>query len=99
FHKVNQRGGTRYPHSSADWAQEISLDLDMVSAICPYCHILLVEADDNSFTNLGAAVNQAALNANVISNSYGGVEFGGEMSFAQFYNHPGHAIVASAGDD
>jgi subtilase family serine protease len=72
----------------------------MVSAICPYCHILLVEADDNSLANLGRAVNQAVrLNANVVSNSYGGVEFRGQMSLASFYNHPGHVIVASAGDD
>src|SRR5437764_11804199 len=32
FRKVNQNGGTTYPSTSASWAQEISLDLDMVSA-------------------------------------------------------------------
>lgn len=99
FKKVNQRGGRTYPSADPNWAQEISLDLDMVSAICPNCHILLVEADDNSFDNLGRAASEAAiLNANVISNSYGGSEFDGEMSFAQFYNHPGHVYVASSGD-
>jgi len=99
FRKVNQRGGTTYPSGSTDWGQEISLDLDMVSAICPNCHILLVEADDDSFDNLGRAVNEAAnLHANEISNSYGGSEFKGETSFASFYNHPGHVIVVSSGD-
>ena len=44
FSKVDQNGGTNYPRKNAGWAQEISLDLDMVSAICPNCHILLVEA-------------------------------------------------------
>src|ERR1041384_2794133 len=42
FRKVNQTGGTLYPAPSPDWGLEISLDLDMVSAICPNCHILLV---------------------------------------------------------
>ena len=60
FRKVDQNGGTRYPKKNGGWAQEISLDLDMVSAICPNCHILLVESNTNSFVNLGAAVNRAA---------------------------------------
>ncbi len=96
---MDQRGGTIHPAGDANWAQEISLDLDMASAICPNCHILLVEADDDSYNNLGAAVNQAVkLNADEISNSYGGVEFKGEKSYASFYDHPGHVITASSGD-
>ena len=99
FRKVNQSGGTTYPPSDIGWSQEISLDLDMVSAICPKCHILLVEANDNSFNNLGKAVNEAVkLQANEVSNSYGGSEFSNETSFASFYNHPGHVITASSGD-
>ena len=99
FRKVNQSGGTTYPPSDIGWSQEISLDLDMVSAICPKCHILLVEANDNSFNNLGKAVNEAVkLQANEVSNSYGGSEFSNETSFASFYHHPGHVITASSGD-
>jgi len=99
FRKVNQRGGTTYPAGNTDWGQEIALDLDMASAICPNCHLLLVEADDDSFQNLGRAANEAAiLNANEISNSYGGSEYSGEGSIAPFYNHPGHIYVASSGD-
>jgi len=60
FRKVNQSGGTKYPRNNGGWAQEISLDLDMVSAVCPNCHILLVEASSNSFANLVAAVDEAA---------------------------------------
>ena len=57
------------------WASEITLDLDMVSAICPNCHILLVEATSPTTANLGTAVNTAvALGAIVVSNSYGGSE-------------------------
>src|ERR1051326_8294531 len=60
FHKVDQRGGTSYPPANAGWAGEISLDIDMVSAIAPLAHILLVEADDNFTDNLAASVDEAA---------------------------------------
>ena len=60
FKKVNQAGGSSYPRKDGGWAQEISLDLDMVSATCPDCRILLVEATTASFANLGAAVTYAA---------------------------------------
>jgi subtilase family serine protease len=81
------------------WAEEISLDLDMASAICPSCKILLVEAKTNSFANLSAAVDRAAaLGATVISNSYGGGEYSGEVNDQSHYNHPGIAITVSSGD-
>jgi subtilase family serine protease len=99
FRKVNQSGGTSYPRRNTGWAEEISLDLDMVSAICPLCHILLVEATSSSLPDLGTAVNEAArLGAQEISNSYGGSEFGGEAGYQSYYNHPGIAIIASSGD-
>jgi hypothetical protein len=101
FRKVNQRGvqGSD-PAADGGWAQEISLDLDMVSAICPKCRILLVEADSNSFTDLGASVNTAiALGATIVSNSYGGTEWSTEAWYADaYYNHPGVAVLASTGD-
>jgi subtilase family serine protease len=99
FEKVNQSGGTAYPRGNTGWAEEISLDLDMVSAICLNCHIMLVEASSNSFANLGAAVNYAASHGAVaISNSYGGSEFSGEASYEAPYNHPGIAVTVSSGD-
>jgi subtilase family serine protease len=71
----------------------------MVSAVCPNCHILLVEASSNRFANLAAAVDEAAkLGANAISNSYGGGEYSGEVTDQLHYNHPGIAITASSGD-
>jgi subtilase family serine protease len=100
FRKVDQNGGTAYPRGDMGWAEEISLDLDMASAICPNCKILLVEAKTPSFTNLSAAVDRAALmGATVISNSYGGSEFSGEVSSQSHYNHPGIAITVSSGDN
>ena len=100
FRKVNQTGGTSYPSADSGWGLEISLDLDMVSAVCPKCNILLVEATSNSFADLGAAVNEAvALGVVAVSNSYGGSESPGETSLdLLYYNHPGVAITASSGD-
>ena len=100
FRKINQTGGTKYPRSNGGWAQEISLDLDMVSAICPGCHILLVEATSNSFANLTTAVDTAARQTGVvaISNSYGGSEYSSEVSDQSHYNHPGIAVTVSSGD-
>lgn len=100
FRQVNQNGATSpLPSSDVGWSEEISLDLDMASAICPNCHILLVEASSASFTNLGAAVNEAArLGASTISNSYGGGESSSETSIASAYNHAGIVITASSGD-
>ncbi len=99
FRKVDQNGGTSYPRANASWSEEISLDVDMVSAICPSCRILLVEASSNSFANLSAAVDEAAkLGATEISNSYGGSEYSSETSDQSHYNHPGVAITVSSGD-
>ncbi len=100
FKKVNQTGGSTPPTANASWGQEISLDIDMVSAICPNCHILLVESNSASFVDLGTAVNTAAsLGANAISNSYGGGESSAETTtYDAYYNHPGHAITVSSGD-
>jgi subtilase family serine protease len=101
FNKVNEFGSATgpFPANDAGWAQEISLDVDMVSAICPNCHILLVEANTSSFNDLAAAVDTAArLGANAISNSYGGSEFSSEISAQSHFNHPGVMITASSGD-
>src|ERR1051325_5067533 len=101
FRKVNQSGGTLpMPPPEPDWSLEISLDLDMVSAVCPNCHILLVEANTNLNTDLYASEDTAArLGANEISNSYGGGESSTETSQDVHFNHPGIAITASTGDD
>ena len=102
FRKIDQAGGTNYPRGDMGWAEEISLDLDMASAICPNCRILLVEAKSNAFSNLVAAVDRAAAaGATVISNSYGGSEFSSEASstYEGHYNHPGIAITVSSGDN
>ena len=98
FRKVDQSGGHSYPTVDEGWSQEISLDLDMVSAVCPNCHILLVEAQSSSQSNLGLAVNTAVrLGADAVSNSYGGPD-ASDSSYGRYYHHAGVAITASAGD-
>jgi hypothetical protein len=109
FKKINQRGEEGdYPAPDDGWAGEISLDLDMVSAIAPKANIILVEADSPSFDDLGSSVNQAvAQGAKYVSNSYGtgysstpgSGEDPSETAYAEeYYNHPGVAVVASSGD-
>ena len=94
---LDQRGGHNYPPDNARWDPEQALDVDMVSAACPTCKILMVQADKSSFKSLEAAENTAAKQTGVvaISNSYGG----GQGSNNPAYNHPGIAITASTGDN
>ncbi|MCL2551464.1 MAG: putative Ig domain-containing protein [Actinomycetia bacterium] len=100
FKKVDQNGGTSYPTADSGWAGEISLDLDMVSAVCPSCHILLVEATSASMSDLGISVNRAVtMGAKYVSNSYGGSESSSDTSYdSSYFNHPGVAITVSSGD-
>lgn len=103
FEQLGQNGQTSPlpANDTSGWALEESLDLDMVSAICPHCKILLVEANNSSFANLGTAVNAAiAAGAQYVSNSYGGSESSSETSLdSSYYDHPGDVVTASAGDN
>lgn len=84
--------------SSPPYAEESALDIQMVSAICPNCNILLVEADTPGVGDAISSVATAeALGANVISNSY---VWGGELfsTLSTFDDHPGVVITAGAGD-
>jgi subtilase family serine protease len=99
FRKVDQRGGTTFPRPDPGWSSEIALDLDMVSAVCPRCTILLVEADSALIDDLGAGVDTAAsLGATAVSNSYYALEWANEAGEDVHYRHPGIAITASSGD-
>lgn len=100
FSKVNQRGqNSGYPTLDAGWAQEVALDLDMVSAACPNCKLLLVEADSSLIDDLGASVDTAATFRPIaISNSYFAWEWPTEGSEEVHYHHPGIAITVSSGD-
>lgn len=105
FKKVDQTGGTDYPGStSASWEREISLDLDAVSALCPNCHIVLVEANSAGISDLATAQSEASQQgASVISDSWA-VQLTGSNSAQVFsssgaYTFPGITTVAASGDD
>jgi len=102
FAKVNEEGEASPLPAAAGttgWATEESLDLDVVSAICPNCHILLVEANSPYLDDLGTAVDSAvSLGARFVSNSYAAPEASGDSAYNAYYDHPGVAVTAAAGD-
>ncbi len=100
FRKMNQNGSTLatdMPPANSGWAMEIALDLDAVSALCPNCKIVLVEANSAYSNDLAAAISRAVLSgAKQVSNSYGGVQYSPDWYFNPTY--PGVALLASTGD-
>ncbi len=100
--KVNQKGhASPLPPSGvgSGWDLEATLDVSMISAACPHCRILVVEADDSSIASLARTEDTAArMGAQVISNSYGARESGYSQQFARAYRHRGHVITVSTGD-
>lgn len=98
---LDQNGGTSLPRMDVGWAQEQALDVDAVSAACPGCNIVVIQAKSASFANLGAAVVTASKLAGVaaISNSYGSTGDAGDSTYGSYYNHPGIAVTASTGDN
>ncbi|HEY1603451.1 MAG TPA: dockerin type I domain-containing protein [Pirellulales bacterium] len=90
---------------------EISLDVEWAHALAPGANILLVEATDNSFSNLDVAVSTAVHSgigtlsslpaASVVSMSYGAIETFSQNDPA-LYSTPsgkvGVTFIASSGD-
>jgi subtilase family serine protease len=99
LHIFNQSGASKpLPKQNNGWAVEEALDLDMVSAICPHCHIDLIEAKSAANTNLGIAENTAARKARYISNSWGNSEYQSENTANHYFKHPGHVVAFASGD-
>jgi hypothetical protein len=112
FKKINQTGGKSFGGGEPPWGLEMSLDLDMASAICQECHILLVEADNSSTENMDLAEDEAAsfkegggsespfgfYGTTVISNSWGRPETSEETSRDTYFKHEGIPITVAAGD-
>ncbi|HKN55687.1 MAG TPA: S53 family peptidase, partial [Amycolatopsis sp.] len=100
FTKTNGKGKPApLPKPDQGWSSEISLDLDMVSAVCPGCKILLVEADDDSVAALASAERTATSSGAVaVSNSWGGDESSETATYTGAFSHPGVAVTASTGD-
>jgi len=68
----------------------------MVSAICPNCKILLVEAASTSIADLSTAEKYAIAHADYVSNSWSGNE--GTKTYDDDYKAGCGAIVAATGD-
>jgi subtilase family serine protease len=100
FRKLNQNGKLApLPAPDYGWAEEISLDLDAVSAVCPSCHILLVEANGPRIRPLVTAVDTAVrLGAIAVSNSYGGREDRSILTWDKHFNRRGVTMTAASGD-
>jgi subtilase family serine protease len=105
FTQYNQNGQTSPLPATApasdDWTLEESLDVDMVSAICPLCKIDLVEATNDSGNGLYIAEETAAttLGAKYISNSWGGSESSTDTTYdSEYFGVSGVVYTASAGD-
>ncbi|MGB8965237.1 MAG: hypothetical protein WCB99_06320 [Candidatus Cybelea sp.] len=98
---VNQEGKSKpLPPTITSWLGEEALDGDMVSANCPNCKIIIVEADSNNGIDLFKSEKTAAkFHPMAISNSWGGGEYKGEgPATKRFFDYPGIAVTASTGD-
>lgn len=94
-----QNGSSALPAGDQDWGQEMSVDLDMASAICPNCKLLVVEANSSNIEDLTTSVSTAvSLGATVVSNSYTTPETASVAADNPKWNHPGVPIVVGAGD-
>ncbi|WP_375480541.1 S8 family serine peptidase [uncultured Jatrophihabitans sp.] len=97
FQKLNQKGAVYpLPRVDANWAGEIALDLDMVSAICPRCDITLIEANSDDNNLLVAARTATSLGARFVSMSWGGAEDGNERSYDNTYFPAAAGVVYAA---
>jgi subtilase family serine protease len=98
---VGESGTSRLPKTDVGWGEETSLDVDAVSATCPGCRILVVEAGSDDISHLGEAVNTAArLGANAVSASWGNTEWSTwSRASRSYFTHPGVPILAATGDD
>jgi subtilase family serine protease len=78
------------------WGQESSLDVDVASAVCPRCKLLVVEASsDTAAALLAAAKTAVADGATVVSNSYSLSESSSENDASYAIGVP---FVVGAGD-
>ena len=89
------------PPAADDWTVETALDVDMVSAACPTCKILVIQANDPGDTLLTAQATAKQLGATVISNSWGGAEQPGTPATAEeaYFNQAGVTVFVASGDN
>lgn len=97
---VNQSGTTSPlpPNVSSGWSDEIALDVESVHMMCQTCKIVLVEANDDTVSNLSAAEVMAdSYQPVAISNSWGSSS--DASSYDSDFTYTGTAVVAATGDN
>lgn len=88
------------PPIDVGWTLETALDLDMVSATCPECRIMMVDAQSSMANDIVAATARAtALGARYISLSLGGNDAQATQTTLDAFDAPGVAYFASTGDN
>ncbi|GAC1539184.1 MAG: S8 family serine peptidase [Candidatus Velthaea sp.] len=103
FERVGQTGQKLFSKSLANlnpaWNGETLLDLEMASAACPGCRLLLIQANSTAFGDLSdATVVAASYHPAAISESWGRTESASTRAYDFMWNHPGIPIVAATGD-
>jgi len=82
------------------WAGEVGLDMDMVSAACPDCSIVLVEGNPALFNLVDAnEVAATQIGALAVSNSWGSQEFSGENGLPDPLASANILVFAASGDN
>lgn len=97
---VGQTGESTLPTEQvASWAAETDLDVQMVAATCPTCHITVFEADSSANADVYQAVTTAASMAHYVVMSWGVGDWKGAPGYTRRYlSTRGVAYVASSGD-
>ena len=97
FKNVDQNGGQNFCSPNAGWELETMLDLQWAHTMAPGAKLILVEGCTNSYSDLFTAVTTAVGMADIVSNSYGSGEFGGETGYDPVLN-VNKPILFSSGD-
>jgi MYXO-CTERM domain-containing protein len=98
FARVGEDGTVNSVSSSdcAGWSGETGLDMDMVSAACPDCSIVLVEANNTNDLDAMNTIAATVVHASAVSNSWGAPESGSDDQSP--YSSSGILTLAASGD-
>ncbi len=97
FQQVAETGTD--PPEDLTWSLNTSSQLDMISATCPNCRVLLVQTASASIADIGWGVDQAVqLGAGVVTVGVAQPENSADTSAdSSYFDHPGVVITAAAG--
>ena len=85
------------PPARDDWTLESALDLQAASAVCPRCHLVLVEAANSRGNGLLVGAHNARRIAHYVSMSWGGTDDGSIPK--RYFSDPNTIYTAATGDD